>query len=135
MATTPEELIDLENLVLEDQPTYTWWREPKTGRIVGTTDGLAAMRQAVEVILFTNRFQWPIYTPYFGMEWDGLIGQDPGYIAAELQRRMKDAFSVDNRITGIESFSYAVNEDTLTASVTVNTVYGNVEQGIEVKIK
>ncbi len=134
MAVTPEQNINLQAVAFEEQPTYTWWRNPDTNRIAGTTDGLKAMAQAVEVILHVVRFQWPIYGPYFGMEWRGLIGQDRGYIVSELQRRMKDAFSVDSRITGITDFSYTVEGNTLSAKVTVGTVYGEVQRTVEVEI-
>mgnify|MGYP000538551263 CR=1 FL=1 len=33
-----------------------------------------------KVILNVERFRWQIYRPYSGMEWSGLIGQDPGYV-------------------------------------------------------
>lgn len=134
MATTPQQSFDLQSMEYGAQPTHTWWRDPDTNRIAGTADGLKAMRQAVEVILNVVRFQWPIYSPYFGMEWRGLIGQDKGYIVSELQRRMKDAFSVDPRIRGIAGFRYTVEGDTLTAEVAVSTVYGEVKQNVEVKI-
>ena len=68
------------------------------------------------------------------MQWEGLIGQDPGYVAAEVQRRMRAAFSVDPRITGINRFSYSVQGDTLTAQVVVSTVYGDVPRTVEVNI-
>lgn len=134
MAITPQDTIDLQAVSFREQPTHTWWRDPDTNRISGTADGLKAVAQAVEVILNTVRFQWPIYNPYFGMEWRGLIGQDKGYIVSELQRRMKDAFSTDTRITGITSFEYQTDGDTLTAQVTVGTVYGEVTQNVEVRI-
>lgn len=134
MAVTPEQDISLDSVVFEEQPTHTWWRNPDTNRIAGTADGLKAMAQAVEVIVNVVRFQWPIYGPYFGMEWRGLIGQDKGYIVSELQRRMEDAFSVDSRITGITAFSYTVRDSTLPAEVTVGTVYGEVQQTLEVEI-
>ena len=51
---------------------------------------------------------WQIYGPDFGMQWQGLIGKDPGYVASELQRRVLDAFSVDSRINGISEFSHSV---------------------------
>lgn len=135
MAITPQEDINLQAVTFVEQPTHTWWRDPGTGRIAGTADGLKAMTQAVEVILHVVRFRWPIYTPYFGMEWQGLIGRDKGYIVSELQRRIKDAFSVDNRIRGIESFVYRTEGDVLSADVVVNTVYGAVSSKVEVRIR
>ena len=64
----------------------------------------------------------------------GLIGKDPGYVASELQRRVLDAFSVDSRINGISEFSHSVEGDTMTVSMTVDTVYGPTAQTVEVKL-
>ncbi|UQT47367.1 DUF2634 domain-containing protein [Flavonifractor plautii] len=66
----------------------------------GECDGWYSVRQAVEVILNVERFRWQIYSPYSGMQWDGLIGQDPGYVASELQRRITEALKMDDRVRG-----------------------------------
>ena len=135
MATLPQSAIDLNQpIIFEDQPSLTWYVDPVSRQIKGTTDGLKAVTQAVEIILNVERFYWQIYTPNFGMQWSGLIGQDPGYVASELRRRVLDAFSVDNRITGIQDFQYSVIGDTMTVSMTVTTVYGNTAQTVEVNL-
>lgn len=118
----------------EQQPSRTWYLNRQTGRIQGKADGLAAVRQAVEIILNVERFRWQIYRPYSGMEWSGLIGQDPGYVASELQRRLRDALRMDDRVRGISDFSYRVKADSLTASLTVNTVYGDTQTTVEVTL-
>ena len=118
----------------ERQPSLTWYIDRDTGRIRGTADGLKAVQQAAEIILNTNRFQWQIYRPYSGVEWDGLLGHDPGYTAAELRRRIWAALSMDDRITGISGFSYTVSGDVLTASLAVQTVYGETVLSVEVAL-
>lgn len=135
MAIIPQSDIDIQEVEFVTQPTLTFWRDPKTNRLQGTAEGLKAMTQAVEVILNVERFYWQIYTPYTGMQWEGLIGQDPGYVASEMQRRMADAFSADPRIIGIDSFNYTVEGDSLTANVAVSTVYGPVSTQREVQIR
>lgn len=135
MPTLPEgNGINIQNVEFVSQPDLTWWRDPDTHRIVGTADGLKAVAQAVEVMLLVERFRWQIYKPFFGMEWEGLIGQNPGYVAAELQRRIREAVTIDDRVTGISDFSYTINGDTMTAQVTVNTVYGPLNQTVEVTL-
>ncbi len=118
----------------ERQPSLTWYIDRDTGRIRGTADGLKAVQQAAEIILNVNRFQWQIYRPYSGVEWDGLLGHDPGYTAAELRRRIWAALSIDDRITGISGFSYTVSGDVLTASLAVQTVYGETVLSVEVAL-
>ena len=64
------------------------------------------------------------------MQWDGLIGQDPGYVASELQRRITEALKMDDRVRGISGFTYAVEGDMLRASLTVSTVYGEMQTSV-----
>ena len=125
MPTLPTSTIDLSaGVSFVSQPSRTWYINKETNRIQGECDGWQSVRQAVEVILNVERFRWQIYSPYSGMQWDGLIGQDPGYVASELQRRITEALKMDDRVRGISGFTYAVEGDMLRASLTVNTVYG-----------
>ena len=119
---------------VESMPSLTWYINKDTNRIQGTVDNYDAVVQAVQVILNVERFRWKIYSPYSGMQWRGLIGEDPGYVAAELQRRIRDALRMDDRITGIKDFKYSIADDVLTASLTVTTVYGDVQTTTEVNI-
>lgn len=73
------------------------------------------------------RFQWQIYRPYSGIQYHDLIGQESGFVAAELQRRIKEALAVDDRITGISGFSFSVDGDAMTVNFRVNTVYGTTD--------
>lgn len=135
MATLPASSVDLSAGVQSiSQPSLSWYINTETGHIQGTVDGLQAVRQAVEIILNVQRFRWQIYRPYSGMDWEGLIGQDAGYVGAELQRRLIDALTVDDRVTGISNYDYTAEGDALTATFTVNTVYGSFEESTEVML-
>lgn len=135
MAILPTNDVDIsQGVIFQEWPTRTYYIDQTTNRIVGMVDGQQAMRQAVEIILNIERFYWQIYSPYFGMQWDGLIGQSPGYVASELQRRLKDAFSADSRILGMSDFKYTATGDSLTASFIVNTVYGQMAQEMTITI-
>lgn len=136
MAVLPNSRISMQQpMEFREQPSLTWKADSKTGRIQGMADGLEAVTQTVEVILQTERFLWQIYHPDFGMQWKGLIGQDPGYVASELRRRIQDAFSIDSRIVGIEKFSCEAKGDAMTVDLTVSTVYGPVSQKVEVNLR
>lgn len=134
MAILPESTIDISRgVTFQEQPSNTFYVDPISKHVVGMTDGYKAIKQTVEIILNVERFFWQIYTPNFGMRWKGLIGQKPNYVAAEMRRRMADAFSVDTRILGISQFSYTVEQDKLVANLTVNTVFGDVKQTVSTK--
>lgn len=121
-----------EELDFEDYPTDTFYIDPNSRQIRGMVSGLEAMRQAVEVVLNVERFQFQIYSPNFGIELEGLIGQEQGYIASELQRRIKEALDQDERITDVTDFEYQVNSESMNVKFRINTVYGDIETGIEV---
>ena len=133
MATLPESTINLsQGVTFQEWPTNTWYVNPSTKQVSGMADGQLAMRQAVEIHFSTERFDWQIYTPNFGMQWRGLIGQNPGYVGLEIQRRIQDAIKPDRRMTGIENFSYQVKDENLIVEFTVQTVYGAISQRITV---
>ena len=126
---------NLPEVTFQQQPGRTWYIDKTTNRIRGECDDWLAVRQAVEIILNVERFRWQIYRPYSGMQWEGLIGQDPGYVASELQRRIIEALTMDDRVRGISNFTYTVTGDQLSASLTVNTVFGEYETSVEVNLR
>lgn len=135
MATLPQSTVNLANGVeFVQQPSLTWYINKETNRIQGEVTGIDAVAQAVDIILNVERFRWQIYKPYSGMQWDGLLGQDPGYVASELQRRITAALTMDDRIRGISDFSYTASGNVLSASFTVNTVYGDTQTTVEVNV-
>ena len=134
MAVLPVSSVNISGgVTFENQPSLSWLINKETNRIEGTVDGLQAVRQAAEIILNVERYRRQIYRPYSGMEWAGLIGQDSGYVGAELQRRLVDALTVDDRITGISDYKYTVDGQKLRATFRVDTVYGsyNAEQEVD----
>lgn len=136
MAVLPESAssIGSTGVTFVRQPSNTWYIDQTTLRIRGDIDGLAAVKQAVDIILNVERFRWQIYKPYSGVQWQGLIGRDPGYVGSELQRRITDALLMDDRVQGISDFAYTISGNVLTASMTVNTVYGDVPATAEVTL-
>lgn len=131
MATLPQSDISMSaGVVFEQKPSRTWRIDKQTNRIRGETEGREAVQQAVDILLNVERFRHQIFQPYSGMEWDGLIGQDPGYAAAELQRRVTEALTMDDRIRGISDFHYTVQGQNLTATFTVDTVYGAIQSEV-----
>lgn len=133
MPTLPSGDILSSGIEYQQFPSRTWNINKETGRIEGEADRLPSVRQAAEIILNVNRFQWQIYRPYSGSMFDGLLGQESGFVAAELQRRIKDALSVDNRIQSITDFSFSMDDESMYVSFRVLSVYG-VTDPVEVTI-
>ena len=85
MATLPASDLDLsQGVVFREKPSLTWIADPVTKRLRGRGDGWEAVRQAVEVIVHVERFRWQIYSPNFGTDFDGLLGNEAGFAASEL---------------------------------------------------
>ncbi len=108
----------------QQYPSRTWNVNKDTQRIEGDTDRLPSVQQAAEIILNTQRFRWQIYQPFSGVHLEDLIGQESDFVGAELQRRIKEALAVDERIQGISDFSFYMEEDSMMVQFRVNTVYG-----------
>ena len=131
MAVLPEGAgLDL-SLGRAGRPSKTFIIDWSTKRIVGMADGLAAMEQTVDTILHSERFRWQIYGSSFGSELKELAGEEEDYIEAEIPRRVRDAFSVDERILSEENYLFVHSGDgEVSVSFDVVTVYGTFRKGV-----
>lgn len=132
MANTLPEGIDLNDVVDESLPTNTFLVNEEAEQIAGMDDGLEAMRQAVEIILTTKRFNHRIYTSNFGVELDDLIGEDPDYIESTLPERIRDAFSVDDRILSEQNYTFTKTGDSMLVTFDVTTVFGTFDARVQI---
>ncbi|MDU4241008.1 MAG: DUF2634 domain-containing protein [Limosilactobacillus fermentum] len=115
-------------------PTLTF--QIANGRIRNKFDGLGAMVQAVDKILKTERFVFPIYTDQYGTDLNDLLGKDLGYARVEAERMVKEALLADERVIKVDITS--INEtspNTLTLTGECQTSYGNIPIESEVSIK
>lgn len=116
--------------VLKTYPDGTMTAPSKTfrvhdSRIEGTIDGLDAVRQSIELILTTERFLWPIFSPDYGAELEGLIGERrPAYVEADIERRITDALLEDDRITEVRDFALTFSGESARVSLAVVTTFG-----------
>lgn len=109
--------------------TKTWKLDLENNRFLGKIDGIEAVKQAVYFILNTERFQYMIFSPQYGVELQNLIGKNRQYVDMVVENRVREALTADSRIKGIANFSSAWNRTNLTLTFTVNTAYGSA--GIE----
>ncbi len=131
MATLPVGAGFQVSLEQAEKPGKTFIIDWSTKRIAGMADGLAAMEQTVDTILQNGRFRWQIYGSSFGSELDDLAGEEEDYIEAEIPRRVRDAFSVDERILSEENYLFVHSGDgEVSVSFDVVTVYGTFRKGV-----
>lgn len=124
----------LRSLTFETDPSYTYKILIDRKRIIGNTDGQQAMIQAIYKILNTERYAYPIYSWNYGIELRDLFGYNMAYIAAELERRIKEALLADERISSVDGFSFSYpKKNAIHVEFTAYTIYGDVLIGKELE--
>lgn len=103
-------------------------------RINGLLDDLDAVEQSVYLILGTERYKFPIYSWDYGVELADLFGKPMPFVMAELPERIKEALTVDERISNVTDFEFTQNGKKLEVSFTVVTDAGNLETALEVEV-
>lgn len=122
-----------EDFEIEEQPSKTYKMNVSEGSVRGYTDELEAMRQAVYKILMTERFRHIMYSGNYGIETVDLYGQEVSYVCPELERRIAEALTRDERIDSVDNFSFDTSEKgVVRAFFTVHTVFGDIDTEREV---
>jgi len=103
------------------QPSRTYNLGFESKRIAGMIDGIEAVKQFIIKTLSTERFVYSIYSSNYGQEiTNGLVAG----IELQVERWVREALLVDDRITDIQDFLIEVSGDTGTASFTAVTIFG-----------
>lgn len=123
-----EEITDIE------YADKTYKIDLKANRIDGFTDELEAIKQAVFLILSTERYEYNIYSWDYGIELIDLFGQPMPYVMSELERRITEALTQDDRITDVTDFEFEKNGKKLHTTFTVVTEKGNIPTDLEVEV-
>lgn len=110
----------------ETLPTTTF--KISGGRVIGVVDDYDAMVQAIDKIMQTERFVFPIYSEDYGNDLEDLVGADFDYIKVEAERLIDEALSADDRVTGVYVDDiYKVSDDSVQITGSVETIFGNVD--------
>lgn len=121
------------NFELEEQPTYTYKMNLDTGSIRGYTDKLDAMKQAIFKILQTERYQYIMYSWNYGIETLDLYGEPISYVCPELERRITEALTWDERIKNVDNFEFELpQKGVIHVSFIAHTIFGDVQAETEV---
>lgn len=126
---TDQSLLD-ERLDEGPLPSLTWKFDLAKGRVVGKTDGLDAIKQAIYKVFQTDRFEYDIYSSDYGHELTLLLGSSPEFVQSEATRMITEALLTDDRIDSVENVRAEMKEDQITIRFTVVTVYGSFEQEV-----
>lgn len=123
---------EIENSIEEvTLPTLTY--QVVNGRVQGMIDEQIAMRQAIDKILRTERFVFPIYDDQYGNDFIELIGKDMPYAKNEVQRMINEALFGDDRVVNVNVDDIEeVDAASLEVKVTVETIFGDFDTEVEV---
>lgn len=119
-----EDMIDIE---VETEPSRTYALDIENGRIRGIADELEAVKQAVYLILNTERYDHLIYSWDYGVELKELAGEQKEYAYPEIQRCITEAVLEDDRITAVDDFKFESSLKSVHVKFTVYTIYGELE--------
>lgn len=119
--------LDVEDDSEIEEPSKTY-RMGSDDSIRGYTDGLEAVKQSINAMLSTERYEHVIYSWNYGVELKDLFGEDKTYVIPELERRIAEAIEQDERIQSVEDFEFDDSEKgKIRVTFTVHTTFGEAE--------
>lgn len=116
------------NFEFETMPSLNYKMIIDNETIINKCDQLEAMKQVIYKILNTERYQHLIYSWNYGIELEDLFGQPVYYVVPELERRIIEALTQDDRIESVTDFEFDTSKrGTVAVKFTANTIFGDVE--------
>ncbi len=115
-------------------PTRTYAIDWSNGRIIGYVDEQEAMKQAIYKVLHTERFEYLIYNGNYGITLKDLFGRDKYIACAVLERRIRDALTVDDRITDVYDFDFSVGKNSVLVKFSVGTIFGDIPEEADINV-
>ena len=116
-----------QDFEITEQPTHTYKMNLESNLIRGYTDGQEAMKQAIYKILNTERYQYVMYSWNYGIELLDLYGEPVSYVCPELERRITEALTWDDRIQSVDKFEFNISKKgEILVTFTAHTVFGDV---------
>lgn len=116
-----------QDFEITEQPTHTYKMNLESNLIRGYTDGQEAMKQAIYKILNTERYQYVMYSWNYGIELLDLYGEPVSYVCPELERRITEALTWDDRIQSVDNFEFNISKKgEILVTFTARTVFGDV---------
>ena len=111
-----------------EQTSITYKLDKENKRIVAVyEDYKEIIRQAVYLILKTERNYNAMYSWNYGIELNDLFGRERQYVIPMLMSRIKEALLQDDRILNVTDFNFSIKHNVYNVSFTVVTKYYNVD--------
>lgn len=118
-------LVENPHVQIQQQPSRTYRLDWNRNRVVGMTDGLEAVKQAVFKILQTTRFEHLIYSSNYGCEIMRSLAADPSFVKSEIGRYVEEALLQDDRVKAVDDIQVKLEQDRALVTLTVVTEAGS----------
>ncbi len=121
------------DLEVTTQPSKNYKMHIHDEVVNGTCNELNAMEQVIYKILNTERYIYPIYSWNYGIELRDLFGEPVSYVCAEVERRITEALTQDDRINVVSDFEFNTDKKhEVVCTFIVHTIFGdlNSEKGV-----
>ena len=116
------------NITVQVEVDTTWKINIDKNTVsTSTIKELEAVKQAIYLILNTERYDYLIYSWRYGVEFKDLVGEQPSKVISEIQSRVTEALIIDDRIEAVSNFIFTKGRGFVTVMCTAETVYGNIE--------
>lgn len=125
---------DLFSMETETQPSRTYALDIENNRIRGKVDGAESLRQAIYLILNTQRYDYLIYSWNYGAELKDLIGQPKEYALSEMKRRITEALLQDDRITDVGDFAFEAGKKSVHVTFVARTIFGDIDSEVDINV-
>ncbi len=124
-----------EDLELEVLPSHDYQLHINNRKITGYVDELEAVKQTIFMILNTERYDYLIYSWDYGVELKDLYGEHVTFACPEIERRIKEALEMDERILNVHSFEFDLSKKRqVVTTFIIDTIFGNLENETVVNI-
>lgn len=82
---------------------------------VQTISGVETLEEWIRATLATERYMYPIYHQWYGSEAERIIalGLASQQAASEIERMIKEALMVDERVKDVSNFVHTISGDTI----------------------
>ena len=125
---------NITDIQVRMEPSLTWRVDTDLHRIDGSADDLDAVAQMVYITLNVERYEHELYPWGYGVELADLIGRPRDLVIPEIRRRITEALTVDDRVTGVTDFTFTPSREAVAVAFTVNTIFGDIQAEREVSI-
>ena len=121
-------------LVVEEIEYLNQSYDLKPEKIQGFVKDLEALKQSIAKRIGTQRFDYPIYSFNYGVDWRSLMGKSPEYYRPEAKRMIEESLMQDNRVISVSDFEFEFGFNHCHISFKVQSIFGSFREETEALI-